>query len=133
MTPEQEKDAVRLRRYIEREQLYPVMNNTKWREAIEVLVAIKDFQIRFRVKCLRDADDPPINHWDGSFPYHIPRLFKGVEWLDIDPLMKIHRGQLVAPEIRDFTAAVIQALNSKNVPFVQMGEVVRIYGYTRIR
>ena len=133
MTPEQQKDADRLQRYIEREQLYPVMNNTKWREGIDALLSIEGFHVCFRVRCLRDANDPPMNYWDGSFPYHIPRPFKVIEWLDIDPLMKIHRGHIVAPEIRDFTAEVIQALNSKNVPFVQIGDVIRIYGYTRIR
>lgn len=132
MTPEQKKNAERLRRYIEREQLYPVMNNTKWREAIDALVSIKGFAIHFRVKCLRGAE-PSMDYWGGSFPEHIPYPYKVIEWLDIDPLMKLHRGQLVAPEIRDFTEEVQQALSSKNVPFVQMGDVIRIYGYTRIR
>jgi hypothetical protein len=35
-TEEQRKDAVRLRRYIERERLCSVMNSTKWQEAIQV-------------------------------------------------------------------------------------------------
>ncbi len=132
MTPEQEKDNDRLRQYIEREQLYPVMNNTKWRKSIDALLSIEGFAVHFRVKCLRSAE-PSIDYWDGGFPEHIPYPFKVIEWLDIDPLMKIHRGKLVAPEIRDFTVKAMQALSSKNIPFVQIGKVIRINGYTRIR
>lgn len=132
MTPEQKKNDERLRRYIEREQLYPVMNNTKWQETVDVLLSIKEFAVRFQVKCLRAAE-PSTNYWDGSFPEHIPYPYKTIEWLNIDPIVKLHRGRLIAPETRDFTKEVERALESKNIPFVRKKDVIRIYGYTRTR
>jgi hypothetical protein len=129
MTPEQKKDDERLQRYIEREQLCSVMNNTKWREMVEALQSIARFQVKFRVKCLRDAQ-PPLDYWQGSFPYHVP-TFKVIEWLDINPLMKIHRGQLLDDEVIDFTDQVISALELKNIPHLREDEAIRIWGYIR--
>ena len=131
MTSEQRKNDQRLRRNIEREQLYPVMNDTKWQETVDILSSIEGFAVRFQVKCLRE-DEPSINYWDGSFPEHIPYPYKVIEWLNIDPIVKLHWGRLIAPEIRDFTNEVKSALKSKNIPFVQIKDVIRIYGYTRI-
>jgi hypothetical protein len=41
MTPEQKKDNERLRRYIEREPLYPIMNEAKWRETVKAMQSIE--------------------------------------------------------------------------------------------
>jgi hypothetical protein len=129
MTPEQQADHERLKRYIVREQLCSVMNNTKWREALAALQAIPHFHVRFRVKCLRE-DDPDPNQWDGSFPWHVPR-FDSIEWLEIDPLLRQYRGALVDDVLVDFTEPVTQALRSVHVPYSIENSRIRIWGYTR--
>ena len=55
MTDEQRKDYQRTKRYIEREQLSPIMNDTKWRKPIDAFGSIPGFRVSwFRVKCIRD-------------------------------------------------------------------------------
>jgi hypothetical protein len=78
MTSEQKKDNERLRRYIEREQLYPVMNETKWRETMKAMQSIEGFTARrLRVKCLRDPE-PPTTHWHVDFPNDFPYPFGAI-------------------------------------------------------
>ena len=129
MTPEQQKDAERLERYIAREGLSSVMNDSKWREAIEVIGQVKGY-VRFRVKCVRDPEPRP-DRWESSFPYHVPRPYKVIEWLEIDPIEEKFRGQLLSPETRDRTEALIDALRSHSIPFIHENARIRIQGYTR--
>jgi len=111
MTPDQQKDAERHDRYIVREGLMSVMNDTKWREAIEVLSRVVGYP-KFRVKCIRD-EEPPENFWDGSFPHHVPP-YKTIGWLEV-----VYMEELA------------QAFGSAGIPFIHSGDVIRIRGYTR--
>lgn len=129
-TPEQQKDAQRLARYIEREQLVSLLNNTKWREVIHAIQSIAGYVPRFRVKELR-APEPTDTEWDHSFPYHVPHQFNVIEWLEFDPVVRIPRGQLVAPQTNDCTDALIAALHAVSVPFEQRRSYIRIWGYSR--
>jgi hypothetical protein len=127
-TEEQRKDVERLLRYIEREQLIALMNDTKWREVIAALGHILNFPIRFRVQCLRSDASPT---WDSSFPWHVPQPYNVIEWLDIDPIAHYHRGQLIPDATIDFTEQVVQALQSVSVPFSYEGPFIRVWGYAR--
>lgn len=127
-TEEQRKDVKRLCRYIEREQLIALMNDTKWREVITALRHIPNFPIRFRVQCLR-SDAPPT--WDSSFPWHVPQPYNVIEWLDIDPIAHDHRGQRIPDETINLTEQVVQALQSVSVPLSYEGPFIRIWGYAR--
>ena len=127
-TEEQRKGVERLRRYIEREQLRALMNDTKWREVITALRYIPNFPIRFRVQCLRSEALPS---WDSSFPWHVPQPYSVIEWLDIDPIAHYHRGQLIPDATIDFSEQVVQALQSVSVPFSHEGPFIRIWGYAR--
>jgi hypothetical protein len=129
-TPEQQKDVQRLARYIEREQLVSLINDTKWREAIQAIQTVAGYVPRFRVKDLR-GPEPSDNAWDGSFPYHVPRPFNVIEWLELEPRVRILRGQLVAAQVTDYTEALIAALRAISVPFEQRGPYIRIWGYSR--
>jgi len=69
-TEDQIKDADRLQRYIEREQLVSVMNNTKWHELRALMLEEASFSPRYRVKCLRTTDDRAYC-WDGDWYHHL--------------------------------------------------------------
>ena len=134
MTPEQQKDAERLARYIAREGLASVMNNTKWREAIQVLQDVMGYNVRFRVKCVRGAE-PPADYWDGSFPYHIP-LYKAIEWMEINTIVGVYKdgaetGRYYTGETCDYTERVAEAMCAKSIPFCQADGIIRLQGYTR--
>src|SRR5690349_6190172 len=107
MTPEQAKNAERLARYIEREQLVSLMNDTKWLETLQALEAIPGFSVRFRFKDVRDPE-PAVGFWDNGLPEHIPYPFKCIEWLEIDPVVRVRLGRLVDDKATDFTDEVVQ-------------------------
>jgi hypothetical protein len=129
LTSGQKKDTDRLQRYIHREGLCSVVNRTKWAEVETALLTIPGFRPEFRVKCVREPE-PTGDYWDMSFPFHIPSRVT-IEWLDIDPFRRIHRGALIDDEITDFTNEVIAALRSCHVPFSRERGVIRIWGYLR--
>ena len=74
LTEGQALDLERLRKYIHREQLTSCMNDTKWRAAISAIQGVSGYRAGFRTRVVTDTDDPPDDHWDGSFPYHVPIL-----------------------------------------------------------
>ena len=115
MTSEQQKDAERLERHIAREGLSSVMNETKWREAMGILRDLMNYDVQFRVKDVRSETSG--NRWDGSFPYHVPRPYKTIEWMDID--------------VGDRIELVAEAFSAKSIPFHFGGAYIRIQGYTR--
>lgn len=118
-----------LRRCVEQEQLTSCMNDTKWRRAISALESISGFRPSFRVRCITDSSDPP-RQWDHFFPYHIP-THAHIEWLEIDPVVRTHRGHLVADGEQDFTSAVARALCAARIPFSLEAGAIRIWGYIR--
>lgn len=124
------EDVQRLRRYVGEHGLTSCMNDTKWREAISALRGIPGFDVRFRVRCVRDGlDEVPSRQ--GSFPWHVPSPHANVEWLEVDPIVRIRRGALIADDTRDFTAAIIQSLKTAGVPISLEGGLIRIWGYLR--
>lgn len=129
MTPDQQKDHDRLNRYIARESLVPVMNNTKWKETILALQSVDGFWVQFRVKCLRDMQEPV--GWDRSFPYHIPTPYRVIEWLEVNPVVTTRVGALVKPRQADFRAAIREALQRYSIPNEERDGAIRIYGYKR--
>lgn len=131
LTSDQKKDRERLERYIAREGLSSVMNQTRWREAIQVLLQTQGYGLRFLVKCLREPEASAIQ-WESSFPYHVPQPFTVIEWLEVDPVVRKRQGQVVAEEVQDHTEAVLTALRSRNVPCFQVHGLIRIPGYLRV-
>jgi hypothetical protein len=125
---EQRIDYIRLKRYIEREQLRSVMSDTRWSKAYKALQSIPDFRVRFRVKDVR-GDDPP-GDWEGWFPLHVPPG-PWIEWLDIDPFKRTYRGALIGDLLKDRSAEIENALHTASVPFTRENGAIRIWGYTR--
>ncbi len=130
MTSEQQKDAERLERYVVREGLSSVMNDTKWREALDALQGVTGYIVRFRVKDVRGPEPRP-GYWDRDFPYNISRPYKNIEWFEVNPLVERSRGALLAPDVEDFTGAIVMTFQSKGIPYHHERGVIRIRGYTR--
>lgn len=129
MTREQEEDDLRFIRYLERENLASLMNNTKWRELIAAIQGVARYRPRFRVKCVREGE-PAADSWDGSFPLHVP-TFRHIEWLELDPIMRTRRGAIVPDLTEDFSTPIEVALAMAGVPFERVGSAIRIVGYFR--
>ena len=114
------QDVERTRRYVKREGLVGVLNDTKWEEFVHAMRALA-FGPQYRQKHVR-AEEPA--DWDWDWYYHL-RPFSCVEWVDIDPVDRDH-----SPPI-DHTAEVEAALRRIHVPFSREGQYLRVWGYTR--
>lgn len=111
---------VRERRYIEREQLRPVMNDTKWREAIHALTRIPGFVLTFR-DCIVRFPSATRDGWMGGLE-HMSQRFSAIEWFDINPINF---------DGKDYTDEITHALRAIHVPFTFEDGAIRIWGYLR--
>lgn len=105
------QDLELTRRYIEREGLCAILNDTKWEELVAAMRALGS--PRFRQKHVR-AEQPA--EWDGEWYYHL-RPFVCVEWVEID----LSKG----------AAEVEAALRAIPIPFSRERQYLRVWGYTR--
>src|SRR5687768_8723740 len=106
-TEQQKKAHLRTQRYIEREQLCSVMNDTKWREAIEVLEAIPNFYLLVRFKLVRD--EPYEWHSWEDFRHEVNRPSE-IEWLDIDPVQVPQLKPPTDGRAIDYSDRIVEAL-----------------------
>lgn len=128
-TQDQQKDAERLVRHIQREQLVSCMNDTKWGELRAVMASVAPNAPRYRVKCLRDAEPSP-EGWERDWRNHLPS-FKTIEWVEIDPIHRKVRGQLLKGMERDMTDDIVSLLRLHSIPFESCTGLIRIYGWRR--
>jgi hypothetical protein len=107
------QDVDRTRRFVQREGLWSVMNDTKWEELVSAMRSLADFTPRYRQKHVRS---PEPASWDREWFYHL-RPFSVVEWVDIDP----------GPHV----AKIEKTLREIHVPFSREGPYLRVWGYVR--
>lgn len=127
-TEEQAKDRERLKKYIERERLTCILNNTKWQELYKSLEPIQEL-LDFKRKDVRESDDKN-QRWNGDFYY----MFGGwadIEWLQIRAQITTPRGALLEPKVDDRTDDLISAIMKTKVPFSRTEDGVKIWGYVR--
>jgi hypothetical protein len=105
------------------------MNDTKWREVVACLRGIPGFYVEFRVRCVRDPLDE-VPRRDRSFPWHLPP-YKHIEWLDIDPVVRLVRGAVDKGKGEDFTDVLLTSLKAIPAPVSRENGYLRIWGYYR--
>jgi hypothetical protein len=124
MTPDQQRSREKVRRYVHREQLASVMNDTKWQELVDAMRAIADGTPMHRIKDVL-GPDPDNEPRDGEWYYHLWPYYS-IEWIDINPICWKPFG----PQV-DQTGAIVSALRERNIPFSIEGRYIRVWGYTR--
>lgn len=118
----------KLTRYLEREGIGSVLNDTKWRRLFEEL---QNFEgaLQFQRKDVDEAE-PNQDYWDSDI-YHVFGAWQKIEWLNVRALTVRRRGALVKPEIEDKTPMLIDAVRRAGVPYCMNSSGVRIWGYLR--
>jgi hypothetical protein len=99
------------------------MSDAKWRTALDVIQHALGPNLRFRCKCLGEPEGNA-SHWLTSFPYHVPRPFKAIEWLEIDPIV---RSAALGSE--DRSSNLRQGLEALAIPFIEREGFFMILGY----
>lgn len=130
LTQEQKQELERLRNFVSRNGLSTQMNGTKWRAAIDAILAVPGYQASFRVKIITEAAEPPENQWNPSFPAQIP-LYNAIEWLELNPRMGPPPAGPGKDRRPDFTEALRNALAESRIPLADSRTGVRIIGYSR--
>jgi hypothetical protein len=136
-TAEQREQHARFWRYIAREDLRRIMNDTKWREALQVLRSLPpDFPVWFRTK---EVMGPETRGWESVFPWHFPSPYAFIEWADFRTVVTTREDGGMKVVVDDRTDDILGGFRSHNVPFtfsrdapnMFVGGVVRIWGYLR--
>src|SRR5947207_6006977 len=86
-TPFAQKIHDRVARYVEREGLTSVMNNTKWRRMLEAIDSLP-FSVTFRFKDVRSAEqEGNPTDWDADRAHNFGGFLfmTSVEWLEVKP------------------------------------------------
>lgn len=132
LTPDQQKDRDRLKRYVERKGLVSLMSNAKWEKLIAAVGQVDGYVPRFRTKTVREEFNE--DQWEQSWPHHIPTYIE-VEWIDLDPVIREREGTLIDDQLTTFAEPFAKALESVNVEFekLQNQEILRVWGYKRSR
>jgi hypothetical protein len=137
-TAEQREQLARLWRYIARTDLRRIMNDTKWREVMQVLRSLPaDFPVWFRAQMVMDPDREA--HWESDFPWHFPGHYQFIEWADFRTVVTMRHPSGEKEVISDRTDEILGGLRSHNIPYTFSrdvpwgfaGGVVRIWGYLR--
>lgn len=120
----------RIREIILREGLTSVMNATKWRELAVALGAMRRDGPTVRLKYVyEELPNPGFSHLDWEWVKDgSPEV---IEWMEIDPVFRTHRGQLIADHEEDLSDAVVAALKAHGIPFSREGSILKVWGYVR--
>ncbi|HEU5208359.1 MAG TPA: DUF6678 family protein [Longimicrobiales bacterium] len=88
----------RIREIVVREGHSSVMNATRWRELATALGTMRSLGPRVRLKYLyEELPTPGFGHLDwGWVSDETPEV---IEWMEVDPVFRTHRGQLVAVRV----------------------------------
>lgn len=117
----QKAELERLRPFIARLGLTAQMNGGNWRSALDAILGISGFAAYYRLRAVRDSQDPPEGQWTGPLPQGLP-LYNFIEWLEINP--RPAKGQ-------DFSGQLLAALQAAKVPCSHTPSGIRIHGYRR--
>ncbi len=109
------EDAKKLSRLLSAEELFPILNDTKWLELIgEMLEAPEGMAPKFRTRSVF-ASKGFMTEWDGEWYYHIHPVAE-LEWVELQASSE------------DWLCDI---LRKHNIPFTIENGVPRVWGYTR--
>ncbi len=135
LSDQQKNEVERLRQFAVRNRFELKMNSTRWRAAIDALLAFTQYSLGYRVKCITDKQEPD-GFWRADFPAGLP-LYNAIEWLEVE-FAPPPFGGAPAGAARELRLALPEALRNlgrtleiAKVPFNAMPQGLRIVGYTR--
>jgi hypothetical protein len=131
LTEEQKREVERLRQFVSRNRITVRMNSTKWRAAIDAVMAIPELgPPEYKVKLVTDTADPSPGHWTPGFPGGLP-LYNAIEWVELRSRVAGAWDANTRSRTRDFGDAIRQALEAAEIPCGEGREGIRIIGHSR--
>jgi hypothetical protein len=131
LTDDQKREVERLRQFVSRNRFIVRMNSTKWRAAIDAVVAIPGLgSPEYRVKAVTDVADPAPGRWTPGFPAGLP-LYNAIEWVELRSKVEGPWDLETQSRRKDFGGAIRDALKAADIPHEDGPEGVRILGHSR--
>jgi len=119
----------KLRKLISSLNLTGLANDTKWNKLITHMrnIDIDDWCPSYRFNRI---DSEYICEWDNEWWYHLPFPFISVRWFELKFIEKIHRGELIDPEVINHEIEIKDLLSSIGFEYEKGNYAFRIYGYS---
>jgi hypothetical protein len=131
LTEEQKREVERLRQFVSRNRFTVRMNSTKWRAAIDAVMAIPEIgQPEYKVKLITDLADPAPGRWTPGFPAGLP-LYNAIEWVELRTKVVGAWDASTQSKGKDFGPAIRKALEAAEIPHEDGMEGIRIIGHSR--
>ncbi|ABI38613.1 conserved hypothetical protein [Shewanella sp. MR-4] len=115
--------------YLNQHQLTSVMSLTKWRQLELALHEKPEFMPHVRYKLLED--EGPNLGFTPVWWEELLAICERIEWLEVDPFKREHRGRLLPEKTTDFTAYIEAQLHKYRLPYSKEAQGLRIWGYLR--
>ncbi len=116
----------KLIKYLQKEKITSVLNNTKWNRLFEELQSVGVY-LKFQRKDLLESESL---YWDSDI-YHVFGGVEVIEWLTISGVEEIPQGRLLKPKVIDNSELVEKAICKANLPYSIEGSDFRVWGYLR--
>jgi hypothetical protein len=133
LTDEQKREVERLRQFATRNRLELKMNSTRWRAAIDAMMAVEEYALTFRVRCITDPSGAA-SDWQSGFPEGLP-LYNSIEWLEIQWSVPAGASKEIRlalkQELPKRLHEVASALKAAQIPHKLAPNGVIIEGYMR--
>jgi hypothetical protein len=137
LTAEQKLEIEKLRQFVARRRLSPVMNSTKWRAALDAVLAVPGYAPSFRAKLVTDQAEPGVDAWNPQVPGGLP-LYNAIEWLEFNswsfgsaPKGAAPKDRGVPGKLPGYGEALREALKAAGIPLAESPTGVRITGYVK--
>ena len=107
------------------------MNNTKWEKLISEITSKEEYSPYVRIKYLYDLESPAdfsLVWWNEVRQFG----YKYIEWIEIDPIVKEHIGQLVPDKLTSYYAFIEDVLRRCNQSYEVNDGIFKVYGYRRM-
>ena len=111
---------------INKRSLISVMNNSKWAKLANALMNLEKMEPFVRIKDIYEDEPSGFSLFDWTFSEYNPAR---LEWVDINPIQKVHRGRLISDLEVDVTELVLNAILSTKIPYSKEESYFRIWGY----
>jgi len=115
-------------KFINENGLVSVMNNSRWNALVEAITSNSDFRPMARFKFLRDSS-AEVNFSFADWECVCKGDSSCIEWIEIDPIKRERRGQLMQDKETDFSKYIGSQLSGSNIPYSIESGKFRVWGY----
>ena len=123
----------RIRKFVEKEGLVGLANDTKWNELISWARHLQDegWSPAFRYSCI---DSDYISGWDGEWYHHLPYPMISVNWIDLTFLEEVYVARLLPSKVINHREELENKLRDIRFDYVVGEKTIRVFGYApRVR